>query len=103
MLKSRNSSQTNPWKRGCCTLLALPLVFLPAWQADGKLNKGRPSSEMALEGVRIEEVRNERTETLAATRIRVFTDAPPGRTWAVLQDLEEWDRFIKLFTHIAPL
>jgi hypothetical protein len=103
MLRSRNSSKVNPWKKGCCTLIASTFVFLPPWQAEGKLNKGRPSEEAALEGVRIEEVRNERTETLVATRIRIFTDAPPGKTWAVLQDLEEWDRFIKVFSHIAPL
>jgi hypothetical protein len=103
MAKSINPSRNNPGKRVCCTLIALHFIFLPAWPVEGKLNKGRSSEEMALEGVRIEEVRNERTETLVATRIRIFTDAPAGKTWAVLQDMEEWDRFIKLFSHIAPL
>jgi hypothetical protein len=84
-------------------LVALHFVIHPAWQAEGKVNKGRPSKEMALQGVRIEEIYNNRTETLAATRIQVFTDAPAGKTWAVLQDLEEWDRFMKLFSRIAPL
>jgi len=84
-------------------LTALPFVFLPAWQAEGKLNKERPSKKMVLKGVRIEEVCKKKTESLATTRIQVFTDVPAARTWAVLHHPEEWHRFLKLFSRIAPL
>jgi uncharacterized membrane protein len=103
MLNSANSSKTILWKRGFCKLLALPFIFLPAWEAEGKLKKGQSSDKRAHEGVRIEEVTNDRTETHTTMRIRVLTDAPAGKTWTVLQDLERWHRFTKFISRIAPL
>jgi hypothetical protein len=84
--------------------LILPALFLPG-QAGGSPEEDPlfVPEKKPLKGIRIDRVDRGSTETIAWIRIRVLLDTPFPETWSVLENIDEWDRFMDLYSKVVRL
>ncbi len=65
--------------------------------------EGKTTEEKEHRGFRIETIERERGEKISRLRIRVSMDTGVEATWEILRNLEQWDRFLSLFSRVTPL
>ncbi len=89
--------------RRYCPLLILALFALSGWTARGQAKQDAPGKGEASTGFHIERIEQKRTEEISWLRIQVVADTNMKETWAVLQDVETWDQFLRIFSGVTIL
>ena len=84
-------------------LLVLSLLSLSGSIESAYAEPETPDGETPLEGFRIERIEQKRTDEIAWMRIQVVADRGSEATWAVLQNIEEWSHFLRIFSQITPV
>ena len=84
-------------------LLVVSLLSLSGLIESAYAEPETPNGEEPLEGFRIERIEQKRTDTIAWLRIQVVADRGSEKTWAVLQNIEEWPHFLRIFSQITPV
>ncbi len=78
----------------------------------GGLREGRVSLSPApataqeskpVKGIHVDHVDRDATDRVAWIKIRVLSDTPPAETWNVIQNIQAWDQFMDLYSHVAVL
>lgn len=91
-----------------CRKLSFPLVALSLFALSGWPTNVHPKQEATEAGIRpkgfrVEQIQQKRTEAISWIRVQVVADTGTEETWAVLQDIEAWDEFLRIFPRITPL
>jgi len=84
-------------------LVILSLLALSCWPALGHSGQETDEAGIPPKGFRVEQIEQKRTEATAWLRVQVVADTGTEATWAVLQNIEEWDQFLRIFSRITPL
>ena len=84
-------------------LIVLSLVALSGWPASGHPEQETIEGDMPQKGFRVEHIEQRRTEAIAWLRVQVVADTGTEATWAVLENIEEWDQFLRIFPRITPV
>lgn len=84
-------------------LLVLPLLALSGWTARGLAEQQTHGQGSAPKGFQIERIEQKRTEAISWIRVQVVADTSLIDTWSVLQDVEAWDQFVRLFPRVTTL
>jgi hypothetical protein len=84
-------------------LLILSLLSLSGWPAVGRAEQEPPKGGTPAKGYRIERIEQKRTAVISWVRVQILTDAELDKTWAVLQNIEAWDEFLRVFSLITPV
>jgi hypothetical protein len=84
-------------------LIILYLLALSGWPAIGHTEQETSEGGIPPKGFRVELIEQERTEAIAWLRVQVVTDTGTEATWAALQNIEEWDQFLRIFSRITPV
>jgi hypothetical protein len=84
-------------------LIVLSLLALSGWPASGHPEQETIQRDMPQKGFRVEQIEQERTEAIAWLRVEVVADTGTEATWAVLENIEEWDQFLRIFPKITPV
>jgi hypothetical protein len=90
------------------THLPILTLFLTFLAPSGSTTAGPAKPEETVEtsprqDYRIEEIEQKRTDVISWLRVQVVADAGVKETWAVLQAVEEWDKFLRIFPRVAVL
>lgn len=91
-----------------CTKRFYPFVFLSLFALSGWPESGHSEQETAEGGIppkgfHVENIEQKRTEAIAWLRIQVVADTDTGATWAALENIEEWDQSLRIFSRITPV
>ncbi|MGW8322447.1 MAG: hypothetical protein ACWGSD_12930 [Thermodesulfobacteriota bacterium] len=84
-------------------LVILSLLALCCSPALGHSEKETTEGDIPPKGFRVERIEQKRTEEIAWLRVQVVADTGTEATWAVLQNIEEWDQFLRIFSRITPV
>lgn len=79
------------------------LAALSARTAAGRDAEDGDPVEGGHKGFKIEQIEMESSPTLGLMRVRAFTDTPAEATWAVLRDVQRWERALGLFSETELL
>ena len=93
-----------------CTKRFYPFVVLSLLALSGWPAIGHSEQEKTAEGgippkglPHRKRIEQERTEAIAWLRVQVVADTGTEATWAALQNIEEWDQFLRIFSRITPV
>lgn len=81
----------------------LLLAFLSGGTPEGHAGERPPLKESPPRGFRVERIEQQRTEAISWIRVEVVADTETEATWAVLQNVEEWERFLGFFSGVTPV
>lgn len=84
-------------------LLALSLLVLSGWKASGRSGQAPSERGSPPKGYRVDQIEQLRTEAISWLRVEVVADTEIEQTWAALQNIEEWDRHLRIFSRITPV
>jgi hypothetical protein len=84
-------------------LAVLSLLALSGWPPRGHPDQGAGGVEMPRKGFGVERIEQKRTETISWLRVQILADTGTEETWAALQNIEEWDEFLRIFPRITPV
>lgn len=84
-------------------IIVLSLLAMYRWPASGHAEQETAEGGIPPKGFRIERIEQERTDAIAWLRIQVVADTGTEATWAALQNIEEWDQFLRIFSRITPV
>jgi len=107
--RRRNEERPQPGRPSRLKAFSLAVCLgsaLCAWgPGDGHAaTEPAPAPEKAreeIEGTRVVEVDRNATDEVAWIRIWVLSDTPPGVTWDVIQNVQQWDRFMDLYSQVS--
>jgi hypothetical protein len=84
-------------------LLVLSLLALHGWTVRGHAKQEKTQRAGHGKDFHIEEIQQKRTEAIAWLRVAVVARTGLEETWDVLQDIEAWDRFLRLFPRVTAI
>ena len=84
-------------------LIVLSLIALSGWPASGYPEQETAEGGIPPKGFHVERIEQKRTEVIAWLRIQVVANTDTEATWAALENIEEWDQFLRIFSRITPV
>ena len=89
--------------QGLRLLFVVSLLLLSGLTESGYAEGQKPKGKRPLKGFHVERIEQKRSDTIAWLRIQVLADTGSEETWAVLQNIEEWAVFLRIFSRITPV
>jgi hypothetical protein len=83
--------------------VVLSLFALSGWPASGYAEQETAEGDSPPNGFHIEHIEQKRTEAIAWLRIQVVADTNTEATWAALENIGEWDQFLRIFSRVTPV
>jgi len=84
-------------------LLVLSLLALSGWPVSGHSEQETAEGGIPRKGFGVEHIEQKRTEAISWIRVQVAADTGTEETWAVLQNIEAWNEFLRIFSRITPV
>jgi hypothetical protein len=86
------------------TLALLLCLLFPSGSSPAGPAKPQETVETSpAPGFRVEEIEQKRTDRISWLRVQVAADTGVAETWTALQAVEEWGKFLRIFSDVAVL
>lgn len=86
-----------------CFLAVLPAGEAGECRAAQEADPPAAKAARPIKGTRVVDVDRDATDEVAWIRVQVLSDTPSGATWNVIQNVEQWDRFMDLYAEVRVL